>query len=160
MERQAFKRLGAQTRLKNKSCKGSVLILCAFLMPLFLFMAGAAVDAGRAFVCKAEISKACSIAAEEASKEFSIDFAQQHGTVSLDVKAFNEAASGYFYSNILPKENYSIESFEVNIVDSASNPRYVVIRCRSRLNCFFLKAAGINSIYVNSAATGRLRRIK
>jgi hypothetical protein len=144
----------------NKNCRGSVLILFAFLMPLFIFMAGAAVDAGRAFVCKAEINKACMIAAEEASKEIDIDFAQMQGSVIIDTKSFNETVSKYFYSNILPKDNYNIESFEVDIMDSQNNPGYIIIKCRSRINCFFLKAAGIDSITVNSSAIGRLRRIK
>ena len=139
---------------------GTVMVLAAFLMPMFLLLTGAAVDAGRAFVCKAELNKACMVAAEEASKEINMSAAQKEGLVSIDLEDFDNTISEYFNKNILPKENYHVRSLEVDILDSASNPRYVVIKCCTEVDCFFLKIFGIKSIFVNSGATGRLRRLK
>ncbi len=152
MERSAFKRL--------TSGRGAVMILAAFLMPLFLFLAGAAVDAGRAFVFKSELNKAAMIAAEEASKEINMGAAQESGSVNLNREDFENTVKEYFFKNILLKENYRVSSLEINVFDSVSNPRYIVIKCRSEIDCFFLKMFGINSIFVNSGATGRLRRLK
>ncbi len=138
----------------------TVLITVAILMPLFMLIIGMTVDIGRAFVYKEEINKACMVSAEEAAKEIEVLTAQQSGFTRLDVQRAQEIAAEYFDRNYLQKSGCSINDFNCSVFDDSSNPKYLQVNCQAKVDCYFLKMFGIESIKVNSAASSRLKSIK
>ena len=48
----------------------------------------------------------------------------------------------------------------VSVFDESSNPKYLQVNCQAKVECYFLKMFGIESIKINSAATSRLKSIK
>ena len=76
--------------------KGSVLLIVAILLPVFILLLGFVVDIGRAFLYKEEINKACMVAAEEASKCIDIEAAQEFGINKL-ADDYPDIIYEYFY---------------------------------------------------------------
>lgn len=138
----------------------TVLITVAILMPLFMLIIGMTVDIGRAFVYKEEINKACMVSAEEAAKEIEVLTAQQSGVTRLDEQRAQEIAAEYFFRNYLHKPDSSIDDFNCLVFDEISNPKYLQVNCQAKVDCYFLKMFGIESIKINSAASSRLKSIK
>lgn len=138
----------------------TVLITVAILMPLFMLITGMTIDIGRAFVYKEEINKSCMVSAEEAAKEIEVLTAQQSGFTQLDTQRAQEIAVEYFNRNYLQKSGCSINDFNCSVFDESSNPKYLQVNCQAKVECYFLKMFGIESIKINSAASSRLRSIK
>jgi hypothetical protein len=144
---------------KSEQNRGSVLIIVAILMPVFILLVGFVVDIGRAFLYKEEINKACMIAAEEASKCIDIESAQEFGINKL-ADNFPDIIYEYFYKNYKDTTGCSINYLTYNVVESLDNPKYIEVYCEADVPCFFLKIISINSVAVHTKANGRLRRIK
>lgn len=142
-----------------KSNKGSILIIVALLMPLFIMLAGFVVDIGRAFVYKEEINKACMVAAEEASKCIDIEAAQEFGVNEL-VDDYSDIVNEYFFKNYNNDSGCNINYLTYNVMDSLDNPKYIEVYCEANVNCFFLKLISIDNIAIHTKANGRLRRLK
>ncbi len=138
----------------------AVLITVAILMPLFMMITGMTIDIGRAFVYKEEINKACMVSAEEAAKEIEVLTAQQSGFTRLDMQRAQEIAMEYFNRNYLQKPDFSVNNFNCGVFDESTNPKYLQVSCQAKVDCYFLKMFGIESIKINSAASSRLRSIK
>jgi hypothetical protein len=154
--------IGKNNYLYNyfKKETATVLITVAILMPLFMLITGMTIDIGRAFVYKEEINKACMVSAEEAAKEIEVLTAQQSGFTKLDAQRAQEIAAEYFNRNYLQKLGCSIDNFNCAVFDESTNPKYLQVSCRAKVDCYFLKMFGIESIKINSAASSRLRSIK
>ena len=148
-----------KSNFNYNSNKGSILIIVALLMPLFIMLAGFVVDIGRAFVYKEEINKACMIAAEEASKFIDIEAAQEFGLNKLE-DDYSDIINEYFYRNYNNGSYCNINYLSYNITDSIDNPKYIEVYCEANVNCFFLKLISIDNIAIHTKANGRLRRIK
>ena len=144
------------SRFKNNS--GSVIILIAMLLPIFLLIIGMVVDIGRAFICREEINKACMIAAEESSKSINIEIAQNHGSNVLS-DDYADRVYYFFYNNYTEKPNSRINYLSYYVLDNLTNPKYIEVSCEAEIDCFFLKLISIENIKVHSKANGRLRRI-
>lgn len=144
---------------KSGSNKGSVLIIVAMLLPVFMLLTGFVVDIGRAFLYKEEINKACMIAAEEASKCIDMEAAQTLGVNRLEDN-YPDIIYEYFYKNYSNPTGCSIKYLDYNIIDNMDNPKYIEVCCGADVSCFFLKIISIENITVHTKANGRLRRIK
>ena len=142
----------------KKNNKGSVLILTAILIPVFILITGMVVDIGRSLVYKEELNKACMVAAEEASKIIDMDEAQNSGTSILTDK-FAYVIEEYFYKNYNSKDYCTINYLNYEITGGMDNPKYLRVSCEAYVKCFFLKIVGINDILIHSQACGRLRRL-
>src|SRR4030067_2498993 len=103
----------AKSNFNYNSNKGSILIIVALLMPLFILLAGFVVDIGRAFLYKEEINKACMIAAEEASKCIDIEAAQELGVNRL-ADNYSDIIYEYFYKNYKDTTGCSINYLNYN----------------------------------------------
>jgi len=139
--------------------KGSVLVLIAILLPVFLLLVGFVVDIGRAFLYKEEINKACMIAAEEASKCIDIEAAQSLGVNRL-ADNYPDIIYEYFYKNYKDSDGCSIKNLSYDVIESTDNPKYIEVSCEADVTCFFLKIISINDITIHTKANGRLKRIK
>jgi len=139
--------------------KGSVLVLVAMLMPVFILLTGFVVDIGRAFLYKEEINKACMIAAEEASKCIDMEAAQNLGINRLEPD-YPDIIYEYFYKNYENPAGCAIKSLDYNVIESIDNPKYIEVYCEADVKCFFLKIISIENITIHTKANGRLRRIK
>ena len=144
---------------KIHSKEGSVLTFFAVLLPVFLIMLSFVIDIGKAFILKSELNKACLIAAEEASKCIDLEKAQNFG-INVLQDDFHIILKDFFQKNYAQKNNFSITSLDYRVVDSIDNPRYIIVTCQARSECFFLKVFGIEYIDVNASGIGRLRKIK
>jgi hypothetical protein len=138
---------------------GSVLILIAILLPVFLLLVGFVVDIGRAFLYKEELNKACMIAAEEASKCIDMEAAQALGVNRL-ADNYPDIIYEYFYKNYKDSGGCKIKNLNYNVIESMDNPKYIEVSCEADVACFFLKIISINDITIHTKAHGRLRRIK
>ncbi|MBM3710013.1 MAG: hypothetical protein FJW61_06300 [Actinobacteria bacterium] len=138
---------------------GTVLIMTAILLPLFFMLIGMITDIGNAFVCRAELNKACMAAAEEAAKQIDMGAAQDEGLNNLG-DDFSDTVSFYFNSNIIPKQSLFVEDLRCEVTGGSQNPRYIEVYCSARVQCFFLKFIGINDIAVHTKALGRLKGFK
>lgn len=138
---------------------GTVLIMMAFLIPLFIIILGMITDIGRALVFKAELNRACMIASEEATKQINMDLAESLGENILD-EDYGQAITEYFSKNIYPRSARRIEGLEYEVSGGVQNPGYIRVRAAANIDCFFLKIIGINSIKVHSDACGRLRSLE
>src|SRR4030043_75960 len=127
-----------KSNFNYNSNKGSILIIVALLMPLFIMLAGFVIDIGRAFVYKEEINKACMIAAEEASKCIDIESAQELGINKL-ADNFPDIIYEYFYKNYKDTTGCSINYLNYNVVEGLDNPKYIEVYCEADVPCFFLK---------------------
>jgi len=146
----------------NGTCRkenGTVLIMTAVLLPLFLMLTGMVTDIGNAFVCKAELNKACMAAAEEAAKQIDMGAAQDEGLNNLN-DDFSETVSFYFNSNIITKQSLIVEDMGCKVTGGSQNPKYIEVYCSAKVKCFFLKFIGIDDIAVHSNALGRLKSFK
>jgi hypothetical protein len=141
------------------SNKGSVLIITAMMLPIFILVIGMVVDIGRAMVFKEELNKACMIAAEESSRCIDIESAQNFGINKL-AGNYPDIIYEYFNKNYEKKDYASINYLNYNVIENADNPKYIEVTCEAKVECFFLKIVGINDILVHCRALGRLRRIK
>ena len=139
--------------------KGSILIIVALLLPVFILLVGFVVDIGRAFLYKEEINKACMIAAEEASKCIDIEAAQELGVNRL-ADNYSDIIYEYFYKNYDNDTGCTINYLNYNVIENIDNPRYIEVYCEADVSCFFLKIISINDITIRTKANGRLRRIK
>lgn len=139
--------------------KGSVLIIVAMLLPVFILLTGFVVDIGRAFLYKEEINKACMIAAEEASKCVDMEAAQTQGINKLEDN-YPDIIYEYFYKNYQDSTGCSINYLDYKVIDSLDNPKYIEVYCEADVSCFFLKIISIDNITIHTKANGRLRRIK
>jgi len=139
--------------------KGSVLVIIAVLLPVFILLLGMIVDIGRALTYKEEINKACMIAAEEATKSIDVEAAENLGINVLN-ENFSDIIYEYFNKNYEDRGYCSINYLNYDIFDSVDNPKYIVVSCEAKVECFFLKIIGINDILIHNKAYGRLRRIK
>ena len=139
--------------------KGSVLLIVAILLPVFILLLGFVVDIGRAFLYKEEINKACMVAAEEASKCIDIKAAQEFGVNRL-ADNYPDIIYEFFYKNYKDTDDCSINNLQYNVIESIDNPKYIEVYCEADVRCFFLKIISINSITIHTKANGRLRRIK
>ena len=139
--------------------KGSILLIVAILLPVFILLLGFVVDIGRAFLYKEEINKACMVAAEEASKCIDIEAAQEFGINKL-ADDYPDIIYEYFYKNYKDTADCSINNLQYNVIESIDNPKYIEVYCEADVKCFFLKIISINSITIHTKANGRLRRIK
>src|SRR3989304_6561049 len=135
--------------------KGSILIIVALLLPVFILLAGFVVDIGRAFLYKEEINKACMIAAEEASKCIDIEAAQELGVNRL-ADNYSDIIYEYFYKNYNNDAGCSINYLNYNVIENIDNPRYIEVYCEADVSCFFLKIISINDITIHTKANGRL----
>lgn len=149
----------AKSNFNSSSNKGSILIIVALLMPLFIMLTGFVVDIGRALMFKEEINKACMIAAEEASKCIDIEAAQEFGVNRL-VDDYSDIINKYFYRNYNIDSGCIINYLSFNVMDSMENPKYIEVYCEANVNCLFLKMISIDNIAIHTKANGRLRRIK
>ncbi|MDD5622500.1 MAG: pilus assembly protein [Actinomycetota bacterium] len=149
----------AKSSFKFGSDKGSILIIVALLMPLFILLTGFVVDIGRAFMYKEEINKACMVAAEEASKRIDIDAAQEFGVNRL-TEDYSNIINKYFYRNYDNDSGCSINYLSYNVMDNIDNPKYIEVYCEANVECFFLKMISIDNIDIHTKANGRLRKIK
>ena len=135
------------------------MIMMAFLMPLFLILLGMITDIGRALVFKAELNRACMIASEEATKQIDIDLAESMGENILDEK-YGRIIIEYFNRNIYLRSAHTIDGLDYNVVGGITNPRYIRVEATAKIDCFFLKIIGINTIDIHSDACGRLRSLE
>jgi len=149
----------AKSNFNFNSNKGSILIIIALLMPLFILLTGFVVDIGRAFMYKEEINKACMVAAEEASKCIDIDAAQEFG-VSRLTEDYSDVISRYFYKNYDNDSGCNINYLSYSVMDNIDNPKYIEVFCEANVECFFLKIISIDNIAIHTMANGRLRKIK
>jgi len=156
-----MKNLNFNLHIKRKLAlnKGSVLVVVAILLPVFILLTGFIIDIGRAFLYKEEINKACMAAAEEASKCIDMEAAQTLGINRL-ADNFPDIIYEYFYRNYKDTTGCSINELSYNIIDSPDNPKYIEVYCEADVSCFFLKLISINNITIHTRANGRLRRIK
>ena len=138
---------------------GTVFIMLAFLMPLFMMITGMITDIGRALVFKSELNRACMIASEEASKQINMDLAESGGENILDAD-YGQVVVEYFTENIYLRECHRIKSLEYGVLEGISNPRYLRVNAVANIDCFFLKIIGINSIDIHSSACGRLKSLE
>lgn len=138
---------------------GSVLITTAILLPLFMMLIGMVTDIGNALVCKAELNKACMVAAEEATKQIDMEIAQYEGLNVLG-ENFGQTISTFFYDNITYKPSLVVEGLNYHVIGEEENPKYIEVYCIAQVKCFFLKFIGIQNITVHSNALGRLRSLK
>ena len=141
------------------SKKGSALVVVAILLPVFILIVGMVVDIGKAMVFKEELSKACMVAAEEASKCIDIKAAQELGVNRL-ASNYPDIIYEYFNKNYEIKDYTSVNYLNYSVIESVDNPKYIEVYCEAEVKCFFLKIVGINNILIHSRALGRLRRIK
>ncbi|MGM0366694.1 MAG: TadE/TadG family type IV pilus assembly protein [Actinomycetota bacterium] len=139
--------------------RGSVLVTIAVLMPVFILMIGFIIDIGRAFTYKADLNKACMIAAEEAAKCIDMQIAMDEGRTVLD-EQFKDVLLQYFGNNIQKSRSLKLNSLDYEIIDSMDNPRFIRVFSEAEINCYFLKAVGIDIIRIHSSANGRIRKIK
>src|SRR3972149_11640159 len=137
--------------------KGSILIIVAILLPVFILLTGFVIDIGRAFLYKEEINKACMIAAEEASKCINIEAAQEFGVNRL-ADNYSDIIYEYFYKNYDNDTGCTINYLNYNVIENIDNPRYIEVYCEADVSCFFLKIISINNITIHTKANGRLRR--
>ncbi len=138
--------------------RGSVLLIVAILLPVFILLLGFVVDIGRAFLYKEEINKACMVAAEEASKCIDIEAAQEFGVNRL-ADNYPDIIYEFFYKNYKDTD-CSINNLQYNVIESIDNPKYIEVYCEADVRCFFLRIISIDNIKVHTKANGRLRRIK
>lgn len=143
----------------SKKSNGTVLIMTAALLPLFLMLIGMVTDIGNALVCRAELNKACMAAAEESAKQINMETAQSEGLNILN-DDFGEAVSFYFASNIIPKKSLVVDDVGFEVIGGMQNPKYIEVYCSARVSCFFLKFIGIDDINVHTKALGRLKGFK
>src|SRR4030066_2491270 len=134
-----------KSNFNYNSNKGSILIIVALLMPLFILLAGFVVDIGRAFAYKEEINKACMIAAEEASKCIDIEAAQEFGLNKM-VDDYSDIINEYFYRNYNNGSYCNINYLSYNITDSIDNPKYIAVYCEANVSCFLLNIISIVNI--------------
>lgn len=144
---------------KKDGQRGSVLVGLAIAMPLFILVCGMVIDIGRALAYKAELNKACMIAAEESSKTIDMGYAEDLGGNIL-TEDYQDIARDFFYDNTGDGEYLSLDRIDIGVIPSRERPRFIVVGCSGSIECFFLRTIGIDSIKVNSKALGRLRRIK
>jgi hypothetical protein len=149
----------AELNSKIISNKGSIFILIAIIIPIFLLITGMITDIGRAFVIKEELNKACMIAAEEASKCINIDAAEDYGINNLSGE-YSSTINNFFYNNFTDKTHCQINYLDYSVSGSIGNPKYIEVMCEAQVDCHFLKLISIESIKVHSVANGRLRKIK
>lgn len=145
--------------IKLTSNKGTVLILVAILLPILILFVGMVIDIGKAMAFKAELNKACMVAAEEATKCIDIETAQSFGANRLKDN-YSDVICEYFSRNYKPKDYTNVNYLDFNVIESLENPKYIEVFCQAEVKCFFLKIIGINEILIHSKACGRLRRIK
>lgn len=117
------------------------------------------IDIGRALACKAELNKACMIAAEEASKCIDIEAAQDLGINKLE-NNYSGIIYEYFDKNYVGNSSTAVTYLNHRVVGSVNNPKYIEVYCEAKISCIFLKIIGIDHILVHTKAHGRLRRIK
>lgn len=139
--------------------RGSILIIVAVLLPVFILLVGFVVDIGRAFLYKEEINKACMIAAEEASKCIDIEAAQDLGANRL-ADNYSDIIYEYFYKNYESNAGCAINYLNYNVIENIDNPRFIEVYCEANVSCFFLKIISIDNITIHTKANGRLRRIR
>ncbi len=138
---------------------GTVLVMIAFLLPLFFMLIGMVSDIGNALACRAELNKACMAAAEEVSKQIDMEAAQQNGLNQL-ASNYGETIYFYFNCNRTPKSSIVIEELNWEVIGGDKNPKYINVYCSAKVECFFLKLIGINDIAIHSNALGRLKSFK
>ena len=138
---------------------GTVLIMIAFLIPLFLILLGMITDIGRALVFKAELNRACMVASEEATKQINIDLAESSGENVLD-EDYSKVIMEYFNKNIYQRSGHRIMGIDYEVFGGVSNPRYIRVGASVDIDCFFFKIIGINSIEIHSHGCGRIRSLE
>ncbi len=148
-----------KSNFNSGSNKGSVLIIVAILLPVFILLVGFVVDIGRAFLYEEEINKACMVAAEEASKCINIKAAQDLGVNRL-ADNYSDIIYEYFYKNYESNAGCTISYLNYNVIENIDNPRYIEVYCEANVSCFFLKIISIDNITIHTKANGRLRRIR
>ncbi|MBC7333597.1 MAG: hypothetical protein H5T85_03925 [Actinobacteria bacterium] len=139
--------------------RGAVLIVVTLLLPVFVLLMGMVVDIGRALAYKAELNKACMIAAEEASKSIDIRVAQVLGINRLS-EDYSTVIKEYFTRNYQNKDYAIINYVRYRVIGGTDNPKYIEVYCEAKLGSFFLKTIGIDYIVVHASANGRLRRLR
>ncbi len=130
--------------------------MMAFLMPVLMILTGMVTDLGRALAFKAELNKACMIAAEEATKQINISIAEAKGK-SVLAGDYEEVIIEYFNNNISPRQSYHISGLDYDVSGGAENPKFLNVFSEACIDCFFLKIIGINEILIHSSACGRLK---
>ncbi len=148
-----------KSKYKNKDQQGSVLITVAVLSLILILATGLVIDLGKAFMFKAELNKACMVAAEESIKCVDLYQAENYGKNIL-ADDFEEVLLDFFYKNIHNKDALKIQKINYDVVEGIENPKYIKVFCTADIDCVFLKIIGINKITVNSFSNGRLRRLK
>ena len=138
--------------------QGAVLIIIAFLIPVFILIVGAITDLGGAMMAKENLYKACLISAEESTKTIDILKAQQEGVNHL-TDSFPEVIIDYFYKNISEKENFKVTSLNYHVYENLENPKYIEVIGRGSYATSFLKIINIHHINVSANAVGRLKKI-
>jgi len=138
--------------------KGSVLVTMAILVPVFILLAGFITDIGRALVYRADLNKACMVAAEEAAKCIDMQIAMDQGRTVLG--DFEDVVILYFENNLERSRSLKVVSLDYEVIESAENPRFIKVYSEGDISCYFLRLIGIDTIRIRSSANGRVRKIK
>jgi len=139
--------------------KGSVLVTIAIILPIFILLVGFIIDIGRALTYKADLNKACMVAAEEASKCIDMQTAMNEGKTVLG-EHFKDVLLTYFEGNIKKSRSLKLNYVDYEITDGVDNPKFIKVFSEAEISCYFLKVVGIEVIKIHSSANGRVRKIK
>lgn len=136
--------------------KGQVFIWLAVALPVFLVMAGWALDMGRALVFKAELTKACDIAASEVAKQISLEEAERTGSTKM-VEDLSGRINAHIGANISATYGATITKIEYSISGGPGDPRYIHVQATARIPLLFMKVLGVHEGTVHAQGWGRIR---
>ncbi len=139
--------------------RGSVFVTVAIMIPILILLSGFIADIGRALAYRADLNKACMVAAEEAAKCIDMQIAMSEGRTVLG-EHFEEVLVAYFESNIQQSRSLKLKTLDYEVIESMENPKFIKVFSEAAISCYFLKLIGIDTISISSSANGRVRKIK
>lgn len=136
--------------------KGQIFIWLAVALPVFLVMAGWALDMGRALVFKAELTKACDVAASEVAKRISLEEAERTGNTKI-VEDLSGRINAHIGANISATYGATITKIEYSISGGPGDPRYIHVQVTARIPLLFMKVFNVQEGTVHAQGWGRIR---
>jgi Flp pilus assembly protein TadG len=134
--------------------RGFALIYMAATLTLMLLATGLAVDSGRAYVVKAQLSKAVDGAALGAARN--INGANPSGTAAMIFKA--NFPAGYFGTSSVTDPTTDLNFFKSS-VDAAKGINVVTVTATAVLPTTFMKLANFNQVTVSSTGQATRRMV-
>ena len=141
-----------RTRLSGE--RGYALIYMSVMLAVLLIFTGLAVDSGRAYVVKAQLSKAVDGAALAAARSLNSGDPRSEA-----VRVFNANFPAGYFGTLTVTDPTSDPGFFTSSVDPTTGINTVLVKATTTLPTTFMQLANLNSVQVSSVGEATRRMV-